>query len=408
MKTSPRILALFLVCAVAAIGDRAWAQDWPQWRGPNRDAKVAGFEAPAAWPQKLTQKWKVTIGDGVSSPALAGNRLYVLSREGANEVTRCLDAATGNEIWSDKLASAPVTGAAGRFPGPRSSPTVADGKVLTLEVNGTLTCFDAAKGAIVWRKDDFKKHPRFFSSCSPIVVNGICIVQLGGEDGGAIVAYDLANGNQKWKWDGDGTAYASPVLFTMDGLSEIVAETNTNIVGVSLDRGTLQWKVPFAVSGRGYNAATPVVDGSAIIFSGNNRGTRAVKLEKAGGNVTAKELWSIKDNGVMYNTPVVKNGLVYGISERDILFCINPAKNETTWTTRLEGGQGYGSVVDAGAVLVALNPTGKLRVFAPSDKEYKELAGYDVSSGGTYAYPVLSGNRIFIKDKDSVALWTVE
>src|SRR5215475_15690512 len=78
------------------------AQDWPQWRGPNRDAKASGFNAPNAWPKELTQKWKVPVGDGVATPALVGDKLYVFTREGSSEVTRCLDAATGKEVWKDQ------------------------------------------------------------------------------------------------------------------------------------------------------------------------------------------------------------------------------------------------------------------------------------------------------------------
>ena len=105
---------------------------------------------------------------------------------------------------------------------------------------------------------------------------------------------------------------------------------------------------------------------------------------------------------------IVKNGLVFGISDRDMLFCINPQGGQTAWTTRTDGGRGYGSIVDAGPVLLALTPAGTLRVLEPSDKDYKELASYKVADGGTYAYPVISGKRIFVKDKDAVTLWLVD
>ncbi len=88
-----------------AAGNGALAQDWPQWRGPNRDAKVEGFKAPQAWPKELNQKWKVTVGGGDASPALVGDKLYVFSREDPNEVIRCLDATTGKEVWQDKYES---------------------------------------------------------------------------------------------------------------------------------------------------------------------------------------------------------------------------------------------------------------------------------------------------------------
>ena len=79
------------------------AADWPQWRGPSRDGK-AEFKVPATWPKELTKKWQVTVGDGVSTPALAGGKLYVFTRDNGKEVARCLDAATGKELWQDKEA----------------------------------------------------------------------------------------------------------------------------------------------------------------------------------------------------------------------------------------------------------------------------------------------------------------
>src|SRR5262249_52959349 len=158
---------------------------------------------------ELTQKWKVTVGDGVATPALVGDKLYVFAREGGSEVVRCLEAGTGKEVWQDKYETPPVNPPAQSFSGPRSSPAVADGKVVTLGVHGILTCYDTA-GKLLWRKDNLK-GPRFAVGSSPVIANGLVVVQVGGEASGGVVAYDLANGNEKWKWTEEGTAYASPV-----------------------------------------------------------------------------------------------------------------------------------------------------------------------------------------------------
>jgi outer membrane protein assembly factor BamB len=386
------------------------AQDWPQWRGPHRDARATGFKAPQVWPQKLTEKWKVPVGEGVATPALVGNKLYVFTRQEGKEVTRCVNAATGKTIWEDSYAAQGPTGPSSRFPGPRSSPAVADGKIVTLGVRGTLSCLDAATGKKVWRKEDFQGLlPRFFTSCSPLIANGLCIVQLGGERKGGIVAYDLATGDEKWKWTGDGTAYASPVRFTVDGTPVIVAETANHIVGIGLTDGKLLWQTPFPLAGRrAYNAATPIVDGQTIIYSGTGRGTKAVQLEKKDGKLIGKELWSNPENSVQFNTPVLKNGLLYGLSARDSLFCINAQTGKTAWTAARPGGRGYGSILDAGSVLLALTPGSELIVFEPSAKGFKELAKYKVADSPTYAYPVVAGNRVFIKDRDNLRLWTIE
>src|ERR1035437_10212725 len=172
----------------------ALAQDWPQWRGPNRDGKASTFTAPKTWPKELTQKWKVTVGLGDATPALVGNKLYIFARQDADEVIRCLDAA---------------------------------------------------KGKMLWHKDDFSgAWPKFYPSSSPLVTGGLCIAQLGGESNGGIVAYDLATGNEKWKWTGDGTAYASPVLLTVGGTKMVVTLTPKKIVGIGVTDGKLLWEAP--------------------------------------------------------------------------------------------------------------------------------------------------------------------
>ncbi len=407
--------------------------DWPQWRGANRDAKVSDFKAPATWPKELKQAWKVMVGDGVATPALVGDKLYVFSREGANEVIRCLDAATGGEVWLDKYEARPADGPAGSYPGPRSSPTVANGKVLTLGARGILCCRDAATGKELWRNDTAAAAlPRFYTSCSPLVVDGQCIVQVGGENQGAVAAYDLATGDEKWKWTGDGTAYSSPVLMNLDGEKFLVAETASKIVAISLADRMLLWETPFAVTGRGYNAATPIVDGSMVFYTGSNRGTTAVKIEKKGAELTASELWTSPDSSVQYNTPVLKDGFLYGLTQGNEFFCISAKDGKTAWRTpaagaataapaapaggdkgkgkgrRGGGGGGYGSIVDAGSVLLALTPASELIVIKPASEAYTELARYKVADSPTHAYPIAADNRIFVKDRDSVMLWTLE
>ncbi len=437
---------LFLITTAAIITLTVHAEDWPQWRGPHRDAKVTSFKAPASWPKELKQQWKLSVGDGVATPALVAGKLYVFSRQDGDEIVRCLDAQSGKELWQNKYPAKPANGPAISFPGPRASPAVENGKVVTLGVSGTLSCFDANDGKILWRKDDTKSNlPMFFTSSSPMIVDELCLVQLGGGDmnrgGGAakgmIVAYDLATGTEKWKWDCEGTAYASPVMQVVDGKKIIVAETATNLVGISIADGKLLWQTPFAVEGRGYNASTPLIEGSTVIFGGTTRGTKAMKIEKQDDKYAAKELWTNKDNSVIYNTPVIKNGLLFALSSSDNLFCINLDSGKTAWASPvmpkpqtpatlpaekgppakgpptkggrgMRAGGGYGNIIDAGSVLFVMTPKSPLIVFESSDKEFKQIASYKIGEGDTYAYPIVDGNRIFIKDKDCVTLWTVE
>jgi outer membrane protein assembly factor BamB len=441
MKSLPRTIFIVTVSALAVSVSGTLAQDWPQWRGANRDGKVSGFQAPKMWPKELTQEWKVSVGDGVATPALVGDKLYVFSRQEGREILRCLEAATGKELWQDKYDARGADGPASSFSGPRSSPTVADGKVVTFGVRGILSCLDAASGKMLWRKDDFSGDtPRFFTSASPLIADNLCIAEVGGDRGG-IVAYDLATGTEKWKWTGDGPAYASPVLMTVDGNKLVVAQTASKMVALAMADGKLVWETPFVAERMAYNAATPIVDGQTIIYSGSNRGTAAVRIEKQGDGFAGKELWKNADMAVQFNTPVLRDGYIYGLTGGNDFFCLNAADGKTAWSVpsspaaaeggappRREagpdrgpgpgggrgrggggrGGRGYGSVVDAGSVLLALTPASQLVVFQPDPKAYAEVARIKVADSPTHAYPVVSGNRIFIKDQDSVTLWTVE
>jgi len=409
MRNANRWIVAMAVGVILAGATGALAQDWPQWRGANRDGKVAGFTAPQAWPKELAQKWKTPVGSGDSTPALVGDKLYVFARQGDEEVTLCLSAADGKEVWKDKYAAQAVTGPAARHPGPRSSPAVADGKVVTLGACGVLSCLDAATGKVVWRKDEFPKVvPKFFTGMSPIIVDAVVVAHLGGQGNGAVMAFDLATGDPKWKWAGEAPMYASPVVLTADGVKQIVTLSEKSVVGLGAADGKLLWQIPFVPQGMAYNAATPIVDGQTVIFAGSGRGTKAVRVEKQGDGFAAKELWSNDQVAPQFNSPVLKDGLLFGLTDKGNLFCLNAKTGQTAWTDATRRGGAFAAVLDAGSVLLALPSNSELLVFKPGDKQYDEVARIKVADSATYAHPVVAGNRIFVRDQETVTLWTVQ
>ncbi len=431
MNRTKRTLAV-VAGAVSLFVAGSVLADWPQFRGPNRDARVSDFKAPATWPKQLAQKWKVKVGSADATPALVGDKLYVFAREGADEVTSCLDAATGKQIWQDKYpAGATVGGPASGHPGPRSSPAVSDGKVVTLGVGGIVSCVDAASGKMIWRNSEYKGVPRFSTATSPIIVDGMCVVPLGGGGSGAVVAFDLATGKEKWKYAGEGPAYASPVLLTADGVKQIVTMLERSVVGISLADGKLLWQLPAQTGGMGfYNAATPVVDGSTVFITGSGSGFTALKIEKKGDGFAANQLWKNADYGTAFNTPVLKDNMLFAIDSSGKFFCVDAKDGKTLWSGAAvaaaapagggggggmggrggmgRGGNNYGALIDAGSVIFALPPNSELIAFKPDGKKYEEVARIKVAETPTFAYPVITGNQVFVKDADSVTAYAFE
>ncbi len=396
-------VALFLITCTGLMAD-----DWPQWRGVNRDGKATGFKSPEKWPPQLTQKWKVVVGIGDSSPALVGDKLYVFGRQESDEVVQCLEAGSGKQVWENRYPAAHVvTGPPARHPGTRSSPTVAQGKVFTLGVGGILSCLDARDGKLLWRKqsaEDYLGIPyKSDTGMSPLVTDGMCLVHLGIKTNGAMIAFDLTTGAPKWKWDIDGPAFSSPVVMTVQGTKQLVTLTAKYVVGLNLADGKLLWKVPYeAAQG---NNTTPIIDGQTVIYAGQGKGTFAIKISGSGGDFSVTPLWTNKSLAPRFTTPVMKDGFLYGYSGH--FYCEDPRTGATLWEDTVNRGNN-GALVDAGAVIFATTVNSELAVFRPSEKEYEELARFKVADTEVWAHPVLAGKRVFVRDRENVALWLIQ
>ena len=385
------------------------AQDWPQFRGINHDGKVSGFNAPQAWPKELTQSWKVNVGFGDAGPVLVGENIYLSTRQGTDEVVLCLDASTGKEIWKNTYAAVAVTGpSAPLHPGPRSTPAVANGKIVTFGASGILSCLDAATGKLLWRKENSTNaFPTFFTGMSPFIIDGMCIVHVGKKDDGQVIAYDLNTGNEKWKWAGDGPAYSSPSVMTVEGKKLLIVITEKNIMALGLSDGKLLWQVAAIPQQRFYNCVSPYIDGQIIVYSGQGLGSKALKVEKQGDQFTTKELWANAEVGAKWNTPILKDGFLYGFTDQKRLYCLNYATGQTAWIDNTVNSD-FSTIVDCGSVIIGLTMTDNLIVLNPNGKEYTELAKYKVSETPIYAYPIISGNNIYIKDAESLILFKVK
>lgn len=385
-----------------------FSQDWPQFRGTNRDGKVTGFKAPKVWPAELKQVWKINVGFGDATPALSGKKLYLAVRQNTDEVILCLDAVTGKELWRSAYPAPAVTGPAGSHPGQRSTPAISEGKIVTFGVSGILTCLDAATGKVLWKKENPENAvPQFFTGMSPIIADGLCIVHLGTKDKGMVAALDLATGSEKWKWEGDGPAYASPSLMIVDKLKHIVVQTEKNLLALSLSDGKLLWQVPTPVLQRFYNSPSPYINGEIIYYTGQGSGTKAIQVLKEGGKYITKELWSNPEIGAKWNTPVLKDGFLYGFTDQRRIYCIDASTGRTAWYDAAVNSD-FATIVDCGPVIIGLPSTGSLIVMKPDPKAYTEVAKYKVAETPVYAFPVISGNVIYVKESENLIMYNLE
>jgi outer membrane protein assembly factor BamB len=397
------------------------AADWDQWRGPARDGVADTFKVPSAWPDTLTQVWKQDVGIGHSSPVVASGRVFQHSRVAEEEVVRAHDLSSGKPIWEQRYPAPYTMNPAARQhgKGPKSTPLLSRGRIYTLGISGILSAFDAATGKVLWRHDFAKEFPQtsplYGAAMSPIAIStgsaasadaDAIVAHIGGPGRGALAAFDAASGAIKWAWRGDGPGYASPVVMTaVDGVRQIVTQTERRLVSLDARDGTLLWELPFSTE-YDQNSITPIVRGDVVINSGLNQGTTAYRVSRAAGKWKAEQVWRTSDLSMYMSTPVLHLDVLFGLANRNRgqFFALDATNGKVLWTT--EGRQGdNAALARAGDMLLALTTDGELTVFTPSKEGFKQVRQYTVASTPTWAHPALVAPGILIKDENTFSLW---
>ena len=398
------ILGLMTMGLLGCTGSR----DFPQWRGLQRDGKVTGFETPASWPTQMKLIWQQEVGEADASPAYAGGKFYLLVKQDSSEVLLCLDGENGNMHWKSIINAAPeITGGARTHPGPRSTPTVTKGKVFTLGASGVVACHDAKEGKMIWINDSYTTEvPRFFTSASPLVVENACILHLGGNENGVIVAFDVQTGKEIWSLAGEPCTYSSAMTMQMEE-KIIVIQSETDLLGISLT-GKLLWKIPTPNERMYYGSATPVIEGNHLFITGHGFGSQAYRITQTGEIYAFEEIWNNPDFGTTFNTPVWKDGYLYGNDARlGNIFCLDAETGETAWSDTVKLNR-FASMLDLGEVMMTLSSTGPLIFFEATSGGYAELAKYKIADTDVYAHPLPIGDKIYIKDEKHLTCWAFE
>lgn len=385
--------------------------DWPQYRGPNRDGSAASFAAPPTWPDQLVRRWKIEVGTGYATPVVVGSRVYVFSRRGENETMAALDAGTGRELWQTgyPVSFTMHSAAVQHGMGPKSTPVFVNGTLLSIGMTGVITAFDAQTGRQLWQKPGATPVPLYTSHAfSPLVDRGLAVFHVGGHDTGALTAFDVRTGALKWSWTGDGPGYGSPIVAEFDGTRQIVTITQVKVVGVDVESGALLWERPFK-SANSNNSNTPLVHGHTVIVSGHGGPTTAFSVKKNGGQWTTTTAWENADIPLRLTNGVIVGDLLFGMTTRNAgqYFGVDAKTGKTLWMSA--GRQaGNAAIAKSGDVLFSLEDDGELVVARSSRLAFELIKKYTVAEGATWAEAALVGNRIFVKDLNSVALWTID
>lgn len=405
-----RLAGVTAVLLGGAVVGHGQGGDYTQWRGPNRDGAVASFTEPSAWPEQLTQRWKVEVGTGYATPILVGNRVYVFARLNDQETMQALDAASGKVLWRTGYPAAfTMHSAATRHgAGPKSTPVFANGRLYSIGMTGIVTAWDAASGKQLWQKPGSDPVPMYTShSFSPIVDGGQVIFHVGGHMKGALTAFDAATGNVRWSWDGDGPGYGSPMIAELGGTRQLVTITQGKVVGVDLASGALLWERPF-VSANFTNGMTPVVHGQSVIVSGNGGPTVAFAVARRNNQWSTENLWENVDSQLRFTNPVVVGNALIGMSTRNSgqYYSVDATTGKTLWLSEPRQG-GNAAVAKAGNLVFFLEDDGELVVARGNSAMFEPIKRYKVADSETWTQPAISGNRIFVKDVSSLTLWTV-
>lgn len=414
VRLTPGFLAASVLLLAVA---RAGADDWPQWRGPNRDgvSKETGLlkEWPKDGPNLL---WQVKdLGGGYGTPSVAGGRIYVMANKGLGEESvKALDAKDGGTLWSTPIGKVGNPDQQPNYPAARSTPTVDGALLYALGSDGDLACLEAATGKVRWRKSlraDFGGQPGTWAySESPLVDGDVVVCTPGGAEA-TVVALNKGTGEVVWKCAVPGGAkagYASIVVADAGGVRQYVAYTGGGLIGVEAKTGKFLWRYDKTTGPVGMSVLTPVV-GEALVYSGNDRlGGAAVRLTADGGAVKAEEAYRDMKLPKMIGGAVLVGDYLYGASGQ-VLVCAEFKTGQVKWSER---SVAPGAVCYADGRLYLHGEGGDVALVEAAPEAYREHGRFTPPNPPAqranrgekaWAYPVIAGGRLYVRDAD--CLW---
>jgi len=339
--------------------------------------------------------WRLDLANkGYSGPSVAEGKVFIIDRNGNQDVVRALALANGKQVW--EFAYPEETGDNYGFA--RATPVYDGGRLYTLSAGGKVHCLNAADGKPIWnahlQQQMGGRLPEWHYSMS-VLVDGDVAVVCPGASGGSVVALNKADGRKIWSGGSDIAGYATPVSATLQNVKQYVIFGGTSLFGLEASSGKPLWQVPWKTQ-YDVNAATPIVLGNSVFITSNyGRGCALVDVAAGG----AKIRWENKEVQAHFNTPIFFQGNLYATSDPNKLVCLDPQTGAARWTQK---GFGKGGLVGVDGTLIGVDGvTGEAIMAALDPTAYKELGRIAVLKGGQKKYwtaPIVAGGKLILRD----------
>ncbi len=407
---------LLISLTIQATGFLSWAagDDWPGWRGPNRDGICRETGLLKEWPPDgPTLLWKATgLGEGHSGPAIVDNLLYIMSVRAGKEWVFALDwTREGKQVWATPIG--PIRHKGNGFPGPRSTPTIDAGRLYTLGINGDLICLDAKTGREVWRHDlvaEFGGKPPEWGYSESVLLDGDWVLCTPGGKKATILALLKGDGQPVWASPaGDPAAYSSIIKVSLGQVDRYVQLTAKGLIGVNAKDGKLLWRYD-RLGKHHANCATPVWSGRTVFAAsgyGSGRGA-LIEVGVTSQEFTPQELYVTKQMKNHHGGMILLEGCLYGCNDPGILTCLDYNTGRVVWTDRSSGKKC--SLLYADGMLYVHSEDGKVSLVEATPEGFRLRGRFnqpDRSNKQSWPHPVIANGRLYLRDQDVLLCYDV-